>query len=639
MAVLAVLGYHFQVPGLQGGFLGVDIFFVVSGYLITSQLLRAETLDVGELAAFYARRARRILPLATAVLLVSALAVRLILGADRLYDLATDAIASAAFVGNLPAAAAGEYLSGVALPSPFRHFWSLAVEEQFYLFWPALALWLTHVFSGRSRRSVLRTVALGVFLTSLAFSVLRSESDPAGSYFLLHTRAWEIALGALAATITFRSRVLAWFALPLLTVGFLVLDATSVYPGYLALLPTLATVLLLGGESSSGLGRLLSLSPLRSIGTLSFGLYLWHWPVLVIATERFGYLNWMEKGAVLCITVLLSAVSYRLLENPIRHSNSLRVSTRRSMALLPVSLALASALPVISLTSPPQQAMVQVQQAPLLAQTPSTTSPTAASIHAPTQPATISPAAALPAARSVLLVGDSTLAPLRWFTGASASLHGFPYTLDAESCRKLANRSCSVGREGRTPPSAAAAISSATVSDVLLVMAGYHSYPDTIASEFRAVVKAARDRGFASIVWMTLRESTHYPGVGQDASIYATFNRAVRSVIAEGGYEDVVVLDWNAYSAPRLDWFVPDGIHVNLRGTLALGEYISLAMAALDGRPCPGSPLRVPCALPLAAPSVDDLLGRYSLLDTIEHCYEMGEARQLECRPDKEQVE
>jgi len=633
VAVLAVLGYHFQVPGLQGGFLGVDIFFVVSGYLITSQLLRAETLDVAELAAFYARRARRILPLATAVLLASALAVRLILGAGRLYDLATDAIASAAFVGNLPAAAAGEYLSGVALPSPFRHFWSLAVEEQFYLFWPALALWLTHVFSGRSRRSVLRTAALGVFLTSLAFSVLRSESDPAGSYFLLHTRAWEIALGSFAATLTFRSRVLAWSALPLLTVGFSVLDATSIYPGYLALLPTLATVLLLGGESSSGLGRLLSLFPLRSIGTLSFGLYLWHWPVLVIATERFGYLNWMEKGAALCITVLLSAGSYRLLENPVRHSNSLRRSTRKSMALLPVSLALASALPAISLTSPSQQA-------PLLVQTPtSTTSSTPSPIQAPTQPAPISPAAAFPAARSVLLVGDSTLAPLRWFAGASASLHGFSYVLDAESCRKLANRSCSVGREGRTPPSAAAAISSAKVSDVLLVMAGYHSYPATIASEFRAVVKAAQDRGFTSIVWMTLRESTQYPGVGQDGSVYATFNRAIRSVIAEGGYEDVIVLDWNAYSASRLDWFVPDGIHVNLRGALALGEYVSLAMAALDGRPCPGSPLRSPCALPLSAPSVDDLLGRYGLLDTVEHCYEMGEARKLECRPDKKQVE
>lgn len=638
MAVLAVLGYHFQVPGFQGGFLGVDMFFVVSGYLITSQLLRAETLDMASLAAFYARRARRILPLATAVLLVSALAVRVALGTDRLHDLATDVIASAVFVGNLPAAAAGEYLAGVALPSPFRHFWSLAVEEQFYLFWPALALWLSHAFYGRSRRSVLRTAALGVCLVSFAFSVLRSGSDPAGSYFLPHTRAWEIALGALAATFPARSRIVGWFAIPMLAAGFAVLDATSVYPGYLALLPTLATVLLLLATSpDAGLGRLLAFSPLRSIGALSFGLYLWHWPVLTIATERFGYLNWAEKGAALSATVLLSVGSYWLLENPLRYSSNLRASTRKSLTLLPISLVIATVFPAVSLVFPPQQEVLRAQQAPPpAAQLPPPTTPDGQT-STPTSPV-LSPEP-LPSARSVLLVGDSTLAPLRWFVGASASLQGFSYVLDAESCRKLANRSCSGGREGRTPPSAAAAISSAKLHDVLFVMAGYHSYPDTIASEFRAVVRAARDRGFTSIVWMTLRESTHYPGVGNDVSVYATFNRSVRSVIAEGGYEDVVVLDWNAYSASRLDWFVPDGIHVNLRGALALGEYVSLAMAALDGRPCPGASLRVPCVLPLSAPSTDDLLGRYGLVDTIEHCYEMGESRQLECRPDKEQVD
>jgi len=638
VAVLAVLGYHFQVPGFQGGFLGVDMFFVVSGYLITSQLLRAETLDMASLAAFYARRARRILPLATAVLLVSAIAVRFALGADRLHGLATDVIASAVFVGNLPAAAAGEYLAGVALPSPFRHFWSLAVEEQFYLFWPALALWLSHAFYGRSRHSVLRTAALGVCLVSFAFSVLRSGSDPAGSYFLPHTRAWEIALGALAATFPARSRIVGWFAIPMLAAGFAVLDAASVYPGYLALLPTLATVLLLLASSpDAGPGRLLAFSPLRSIGALSFGLYLWHWPVLTIATERFGYLNWAEKGAALSATVLLSVGSYWLLENPLRYSSNLRASTRKSLTLLPISLAIATAFPVVSLVFPPQQEVLRAQQAPPPAsQLPPPTTPDGQT-STPTSPVLSSEP--LPSARSVLLVGDSTLAPLRWFVGASASLQGFSYVLDAESCRKLANRSCSGGREGRTPPSAAAAISSAKLHDVLFVMAGYHSYPDTIASEFRAVVKAARDRGFDSIVWMTLRESTHYPGVGNDASVYATFNRSVRSVIAEGGYEDVVVLDWNAYSASRLDWFVPDGIHVNLRGALALGEYVSLAMAALDGRSCPGASLRAPCALPLSAPSTDDLLGRYGLVDTIEHCYEMGESRQLKCRPDKEQVD
>lgn len=624
--MLAVLGYHFKVPGFHGGFLGVSMFFVISGYLITSQLLRAEKLDLAELVAFYARRARRIIPLATVVLFVSSLAVRYTLGAERFYSLAWDIIASAAFAGNLPAAATGEYLSGAVLPSPFLHFWSLAVEEQFYLLWPVIILCMTLAFPGRPRRAVLLVSALSVFVVSLTLSILRSGFDPAGSYYMIHTRAWEIALGAIAATISLRSRIVGWFAIPMLVAGFVLLNATSVYPGYLALLPTVATVLLLiGAESTSWIGRILAYKPLRSIGALSFGLYLWHWPVLTIATERFGYLNWLQKGVALVVSVALSIGSYRMLENPVRYSRILRASTRKSLLLLPASLVLATILPSFYVLSPPQIGIIRPSEDALL------------SIQAKPLPPEISLPRSNPISRSVLLVGDSTLATLRWFSGSSASISGFEYVLDAESCRKLANRSCSGGREGRTPPSVADSISKAKVHDRVVVMAGYHSYPDTIASEFQAVVDAARDRGYKSIVWMTLRESPQYPGVGGDASVYAAFNRSVLSVIDGGGYDDVTVIDWNTYSAAHLEWFVPDGIHTNLRGTLSLGEYISSTMAFLDGRPCPGSPMDTPCKVPVHH-TQDDLLGRYGLVDTIEHCYEIGELRQIKCRPDRQQV-
>jgi len=633
LAVLLVLGYHFKVPGLLGGFAGVDVFFVVSGYLITSQILNQGLLDGPSLLDFYARRVRRIVPLATAVLVLTALTVLVLLGAARLRSLSYDFVASAVFLGNLPAAAAGEYLTGVSLPSPLRHFWSLAVEEQFYLFWPALVFFGLR-FSRLDPIRLVRYIACLVAVPSFLVSISFSGSNPAWSYFMPHTRAWEIALGALVATMPCRSRpVVSWFSLPLLVVALSVLGSESVYPGWLAILPTAATaLLLLSTDAAVGIGKILSLAPLRAIGALSFALYLWHWPALTVAEEVYGYLDWSGKLLVLGLTIFLSAGSYFLLETPVRFSKKLRRSPRRSLLIAPASMLLASFIPLMVLYAVPVATV-------------SPSSPASAA-PAPLPGRVLPPSSPLPAgsstlplrvARDAVLIGDSTLAPLRWFAGAARSLQGFPYVLDAESCRKLANRSCNGGRERRTPANAVEAIKSTPPGDTLVLMAGYHSYPDVIDKEFKAAISAARDRGYTTIVWLTFKESPEFPGVGSDVSVYTTFNRKIRTVIDAGEYDDVVLLDWNAYTSSRPDWFTPDGIHVNLRGSLGLGEFISSALAALDGRPCPNSPGALPCSIPQVPPS-GDLLLHYGLEDTVEHCYEMGEGRTIECRPDKLQV-
>lgn len=639
LAVLLVVAYHYGFAGFSGGFVGVDVFFVLSGYLITSQVLyEAESKGYyasGSLVEFYARRVRRILPASSVVLASISVAVALLLGLDRLADLSKELVLSALFLGNVAAGSAGDYLSGVTRPSPVRHYWSLAVEEQFYLLWPLLAALAVRYVPGRPARS-LRALALIVMTASLTLSVLLTERHPTWSYYLPHTRAWAIAAGALMATSALPRRVFGVYPLMLLLVSLLAVGPESVYPGLLAVLPVLATCGFLLLPETSKVSGILSARPLRYLGQLSFSVYLWHWPVLVVLEERYGYFSVPSKMALTAAVLAVSAATYHLLENPIRHSAGLRLSASRSLLVLPAALAVSVALPVGALLHAPGSAgsgtpaqQASIAEKPTLPPAPSRSTTARESVPDPTVPP--------PMASSVYLLGDSTLAPLRWFVGASASLSGFEYTLDAESCRKLSSKGCE-GREGRVPPSAVDTLRSAPRADVLLVMGGYHSHPTKILKEFRATIEAARTAGFGRIVWLSWRESREFPGLGGDESMYSSFNSSVLEEIGSGGYEDVFWADWNSYSAREPSWFTKDGIHVNLRGSLALGEFISDTLAHVDQRPCPATSPGV-CPYPPAPADSAGLLGKYGLVDTIEHCYEMGPERIRRCKPDRLQVE
>jgi peptidoglycan/LPS O-acetylase OafA/YrhL len=636
LAVLLVVAYHYGFVGFSGGYVGVDVFFVLSGYLISSQIL-ARPLTRSGLVDFYARRCRRILPLASLTLVATSLAVWFLLGTARLDTLAKDIMLSATFLGNVAAASGGEYLSGVQLPSPVRHFWSLAVEEQFYLLWPVMIMAGFTLFPSRSRLLVLRWLSAAVVLLSFVASALLTSDSPTWSYYLPHTRIWALAAGAFVATVSFRRGYLAPAALLALAGSLLLIGTDTVYPGVHAALPVLASVglLLIPGESTWA--RLLGVAPLRYVGRLSFSLYLWHWPALVVLEERFGYLNISKKALLLLAVVVLSSATFHWFENPIRYARRLHVRPGNSLAVLPVALLAAVAVPLFISSSPmstkpgPTAASL-VEPAPPMAK-PLVSAP--ASSESSDQATT----SATPAQNhsSVLLLGDSTLAPLRWFVGADASLSGFTYVLDAESCRKLANRGCE-GREGRIPPSFVSTLDKATVADILVVMGGYHSHPSMILKEFRATVDAAREAGFKRILWLSWRESTAFPGVKGAASMYQNFNDTISAELRSGEYEDVVWADWATYSAQARAWFTDDGIHVNLLGALGLGEYLSRYLAHLDARPCPGQDEGI-CPAPRRADPVEDLITRYGLTDTIEHCYEMGEQRTPRCKPDRLQVD
>lgn len=343
VAVLAVLLYHFGVPGVGGGYVGVDVFFVISGFLITS-LLVADRTDTGRVsfATFYARRARRLLPISTVVLVATVFASMVWLPTTRLPDVADDVKAAAMFAVNLLFAHRGtDYLTAGLDPSPLQHYWSLAVEEQFYMLWPALIAAVTIGARNVRRRT---TWAMGtVVAASFLASALLTAEQPSWSYFGLHTRAWELGVGALlacAAPTIVRwpanlRAALGWLGLAGVGTAVAVYGDVITFPGWAAALPVLATaaVIAAGDDAPRGPTVLLRHRPFQVVGARSYSLYLWHWPALIIAEGHLlRPLSATEKVAVAGLVVMLAEIGFRFVENPVRRSR--RLAARPAMSML-----------------------------------------------------------------------------------------------------------------------------------------------------------------------------------------------------------------------------------------------------------------------------------------------------------------
>ena len=425
VAVIAVLLFH--SGHLQGGFLGVDLFFTLSGFLITSLLLAEHDATGGvSLTGFWSRRARRLLPALYLVLAATVAYAALFARPDSLSRIRGDALAALAYVANWHSIASGSnYWDRFAAPSPLEHLWSLAVEEQFYIVWPLVVL---AVMAWRGRRTLLAlTVALTLGSATLMAVLATGGGSPSRVYFGTDTRAASILVGAVVALVVVRPgrdaprlgrpaalalTGLAVVAGVALALAWATVDgATSerLYQGGFLLhalgvaVLIVAVTLLPTGPLARGLG----VEPLRLVGLISYGLYLWHWPLyLVLTTSRTGLSEWRLTALRLAVTVVLAVASYLLVERPIR-GGALRgpvlwAAVPVTVGALVVAMVLATRLPgpvaSPSLSAPPTSASPASSAAP-----PPATAGTA--------PAASPPSSAAPAAQSGLLHTLPPLAP------------------------------------------------------------------------------------------------------------------------------------------------------------------------------------------------------------------------------------
>jgi len=327
---------------VSGGYIGVDIFLVISGFLISRLLLdEFEKNGAISLRQFYARRVRRLLPISSFVLLVTALLGLIILEPTRINNLGDDIWAAGLFSANIVFASRGaDYLNSELPPSPIQHFWSLAVEEQFYLIWPTV-IFVLLILARKYWRHIALVATLAAIAVSLWASWKQTPLHPSWSYYGLHTRAWQLCCGALLAMTTRKTSIphrlpataVAWTSLLAIAYAMYTYDHSTVFPGTAALVPTLAAVGLLWSQGNwFGSQIVLDNSVAQWIGSRSYSIYLWHWPLIVLAITLRDDDKVTMVGAVL-LALILSEIGYRIIENPIRHSIRIRQHAKRAFAI------------------------------------------------------------------------------------------------------------------------------------------------------------------------------------------------------------------------------------------------------------------------------------------------------------------
>ncbi|MGN8049117.1 acyltransferase family protein [Curtobacterium sp. 22159] len=364
IAVVAVVLYHLWPNRLPGGYVGVDVFFVISGFLIIGHLLReTEKTRSVDVFAFWARRVRRLLPASTLVLVATAIATLIWVPQVQWVQYFREFAASAVSLQNwLLSAASVDYLGADNAASPVQHFWSLSVEEQFYIVWPLIVLGVLALPRRRRRISTARRVFFvltGITAVSLALSIVITITSPSTAYFDTTTRAWEIGLGGILAFLTYGRhkprRVLAasmsWAGLAMIAAALLFFTAATPFPGWTALLPVVGTMLVIAAGmphiwwSPTHIARL---PRVQRLGAVSYSLYLWHWPILTIVPFAMGHpLGFKSKLAVIVLSLVLAVLTKRFVEDPARTMPAL---TRRR-PLVSVVAGVATAVLVLGMST------------------------------------------------------------------------------------------------------------------------------------------------------------------------------------------------------------------------------------------------------------------------------------------------
>lgn len=327
VAIVAVVIFHLWPGRLTGGFVGVDVFFVISGFLITTHLLRAVDNNSFKISQFWVRRIRRLLPASFTVLIFTAVTVLVFVPVQLWLQWLREIQASILYLQNwILAVDAVDYLALSNESSPTQHFWSLSVEEQFYIVWPLLiaaALLLARAKTPRVQRKLIFAFLVVITVGSLVYGVHLTQVEPAVAYFSTPVRAWEFGAGALVAFYpALRNKVAAAtasiFGLGLIAFASVSFTGETPFPGLWALVPVIGTVAVIVGSSNSGLlGKIFGLKPFQWIGERSYSIYLWHWPVIILLPYVLGAeLTAETKLAALVLTLVLASLTTVFIERP-----------------------------------------------------------------------------------------------------------------------------------------------------------------------------------------------------------------------------------------------------------------------------------------------------------------------------------
>jgi peptidoglycan/LPS O-acetylase OafA/YrhL len=329
IAVLAVIFYHVGLGFFSGGFIGVDIFFVISGYLITTIIIREIDDHDFSLARFYERRIRRIFPALFTVLTATLLLSAILYNANGFQKICESLNATVFFGSNILFWTQAGYFEGPSELKPLLHTWSLAVEEQFYIIFPLLMLILA-----RFLRSKLSLAVIFLAIASFTWNIFGMAHDPSGAFYLTHMRMWELLIGSLLALKIIPAKIglpirnfIGFIGLLMLALPIFLYTKDTPFPGFAAVLPTMGTAMVLysGSESKTVVGHFLGLRPIVFIGQISYSLYLWHWPLITFAKYyNIITLSPLEIVAVLLVIFLVSALSWKYVETPFRQKTFLK---------------------------------------------------------------------------------------------------------------------------------------------------------------------------------------------------------------------------------------------------------------------------------------------------------------------------
>jgi peptidoglycan/LPS O-acetylase OafA/YrhL len=323
IAVMSVVLNHAGIALFSGGYIGVDIFFVISGYLITTILIRDIDANEFSIAGFYERRIRRIYPALFATLFFTIVVTLILYDSQSLMAFSKSVVATTFFFSNLHFWTESGYFEGEAQLKPLLHTWSLAVEEQYYIFFPLLVMLI-----GRFFRPKISHILTGIALLSFGWNIYELKTDPSGAFYFAHLRAWELLIGSILALnpITNDARpvirnLLSVIGLGMIIVPIFLYSENTIFPGFAAAIPAFGTALIIysGIKSPTFINKLLSLPPFVFIGLISYSLYLWHWPLTKFTTYyAIEKLTRPERILLLIVIFIVATLSWQFIEKPLR---------------------------------------------------------------------------------------------------------------------------------------------------------------------------------------------------------------------------------------------------------------------------------------------------------------------------------